>query len=133
MLDIVASCHCMQFQGKLTNQTRGNGKKPSFRPDFGPFGPNVGGQFFFFFFKNLASIVTRYHGRLSSCTISEKTNDLILRRLSNGRTDGRTDRRTDGRTVRRTDGPTDVSDLVGHGTTNVERPKSKSYFKGALP
>ena len=35
---------------------------------------------FFFFFKNLASSVTRYHGQLSSCTISEKTNDPILRK-----------------------------------------------------
>ena len=28
MLDIVASYHCMQFQGKLINQTWENGKKP---------------------------------------------------------------------------------------------------------
>ena len=39
MLDIVASYHCIQFQGKLINQE--NGKKPSFRPDFGAFGPNL--------------------------------------------------------------------------------------------
>ena len=37
-----------------------------------------------FFFKNLASLVTRYHGQLSSCT-TEKTNDPILRKLSDGR------------------------------------------------
>ena len=30
---------------------------------------------FFFFFKNLAPSVTRYHGLLLSCTISEKTNE----------------------------------------------------------
>ena len=36
MLDIVASYHCMQFQGKLKNQTWENGKKPSFGIDFGP-------------------------------------------------------------------------------------------------
>ena len=41
MLDIVASYHCMQLQGKLKNQTRENGKKTSFRPDFGPFGPKL--------------------------------------------------------------------------------------------
>ena len=46
------------------------------------------------FFKNLASSVTRYHGQLSKRTISGKTNDPILRKLI----DGRTDRRTDGRT-----------------------------------
>ena len=43
-----------------------------------------------FFFKNLASLVTKYHGQLSSCTISDKTNDPILKSLSS-------DRRTDGR------------------------------------
>ena len=46
------------------------------------------------FFKNLASSVTRCHGQLLSFTISEKTNDPILRKLSDGRTGGRTDRRT---------------------------------------
>ena len=48
-----------------------------------------------FFFKKLALSVTRYHGQLSSCTISENTNDPILRKISDGRTDGQT--RTDGR------------------------------------
>ena len=46
-------------------------------------------SFFFFFQKLLASSVTRYHGQLSSCTISEKTDNLILTKLSDGRTDGR--------------------------------------------
>ena len=41
-------------------------------------------------FNNLVSSVTRYHGQLSPCAISEKYNDLILRKLSDGRTDGRT-------------------------------------------
>ena len=43
------------------------------------------------FFKHLASPVTRYHGQLSSSTISEKTNDPILRKLKrqkDGQTDG---------------------------------------------
>ena len=44
MLDIVASYHCMQFRGKLINQTCENSKKPSFGPDFGPFGPNFSHQ-----------------------------------------------------------------------------------------
>ena len=92
MLDIVASYHYTQLQGKLMNQTDENGKKPlSFGSDFGTFGPNSGRQFFFFFKKNLAPSVTRYHGLLSSCTISEKTNDAILRKLSDGRTDRPTD------------------------------------------
>ena len=107
ILDIVASYHYMQFQGRIMNQTWENAKKPSFGPNFGPFGPNLGHQFFFF--KNLAA--TRYHGQLSSCTISEKTNDPILRKLSDGRTDGQTDRQTD------------ESDFTGRCPTNVERPK----------
>ena len=49
--------------------------------------------FFFFFFKTLTLSVTRYHCQLSSCTISEKTNDPILRKLSNGRTDQPTEGR----------------------------------------
>ena len=50
-----------------------NGKKSSFRPDIGP---NSGCQNFFFFIS-LPPSVTRYHGQLSLCTISEKTNDPI--------------------------------------------------------
>ena len=34
-----------------------------------------------FFFKNVASSVTRYHGQLSPCIISDKTDDAILRKL----------------------------------------------------
>ena len=51
----------------------------------------------FFFFKNLAWSVTRYHGQLSSCTISEETNDPILRKLV---MDGWTDGGTHGQTNR---------------------------------
>ena len=51
--------------------------------------------FAFFFSKNLASSVTRYHGQLSSCKISEKINDAIFRKLSDGQTDGQADRPTD--------------------------------------
>ena len=40
MFDTVVSYHCMQFQGKLIKQTEENVKKPSFMPDFGPFGPH---------------------------------------------------------------------------------------------
>ena len=47
MLGFNASYHCMQFQGKLINQPWENGRKPSFRPDFGPFWPKFGPQNFF--------------------------------------------------------------------------------------
>ena len=43
MLENAANYHCMLFQGgKKMNQTWENGKKPSFRSDFGPFWPKVG-------------------------------------------------------------------------------------------
>ena len=79
MLDIIASYHCMQFKVKFMIQTQENAKKIHFGPDLGPLGPNSGHQFFF---KNLTLSVTRYHGQLSSCKISEKTNDQILRKFS---------------------------------------------------
>ena len=64
-----------------------------------------------FFFKNLAFSVTRYHSQLSSCTISEKSNDPIERKLSDGQTD------------KQTDGETDESDFIGCCPTNIEHPK----------
>ena len=76
MLDIVASYHCMQFQENLMKQMSENGKRPSFKPNFAL---NSGHHFFL---KNLALSITRYHGQLSSCTISDKTKDPILRKLS---------------------------------------------------
>ena len=48
MLDIVASYHRIQFQGKIVIQTQENGKKPHFRPDLDPLGPNSGHQNFFY-------------------------------------------------------------------------------------
>ena len=67
-------------------------KKRSFGSDFGPFA-QIRAINFCFQNKNLALSVTGNHGQLSSCTISEKTNDPILRKLSDGRNKGRTDGR----------------------------------------
>ena len=116
------------------NQTWGKGKKTNFGPDVGPFGPNLGCQFFFFclffcFFvpprphpppqkKNLAPSDIRYHGQVSSCWISEKTNNLILRKLSDRR------RRPDWQT----NGQTGKSDFIGCCPTNVERPTTASHM-----
>ena len=55
----------------------------------------------------MTSSVTRYHEQLSSCTKSEKSNDPILTK----------------RMDERTDGQTDDSDFMGRCPTNVERPK----------
>ena len=48
------------------------------------------------FFKILAPSVTICHGQLSSCAISQKTNDPILRKIS----DRPRDRQADGQTDR---------------------------------
>ena len=74
-------------------------KETHFEHDLGHFGPNSGRQIFFNF---LASSVTRYHGQLSSCKISKKTNDPILKKFTDGGMDGRTDGRTDTQADRRT-------------------------------
>ena len=66
MLDIFASYHYMQFQGKLMNQILENGKKPSFGPDFGPFGPNLCQQFFFskiWSYQSLDTMASYHHDR----------------------------------------------------------------------
>ena len=39
MLWIIASCHCIELQGKLMNQSWENSQKPSFGPNFGTFWP----------------------------------------------------------------------------------------------
>ena len=58
MLDIAASDHRMQFQGKDVIQTQENGEKPHFGPDLNTLGRNLGHQFFF---KHLVSSVMRYN------------------------------------------------------------------------
>ena len=91
MLDVVESYYCMQFQRKLIKQTCENGKKPSL-------GPNLGRRNFFF---------SKTWPRQSlDVTISEKTNDPILKKLID----------------KRMDGQTDESDFIRRCPTNVECP-----------
>ena len=71
MLDIVASYHCMQFQGKLMKQTWENRKKSSFGTDFDPLTPkfdppppppNKKTQLFHVFYPHcMLDIVANYH------------------------------------------------------------------------
>ena len=46
MLDIVASYHHIQFQGKLMIQAQENDKKPHFESDLGFIGPKLEPSFF---------------------------------------------------------------------------------------
>ena len=85
-------------------QTQESGEKPHFGPNLGSLGPNSGPQFFF---KNLPLSVTRYHGQLPSCRISEKTNDPILRKFSDRQTGRQADRQAGRQAGRQTDGRTD--------------------------
>ena len=74
-----------------------------FRPAGTKFEPPI------FFFSNMASSVTRYYGQISSCTISEKTNDSIFGKFSERRTDKLIDRQKD------------ESNFIWRFPTNVDR------------
>ena len=65
-------------------QTQEKSKKLHFGPDLGPLVSNLDRQFQKKKKKILAASVTRYHDQLLSCTISEKANDPILRKLTDG-------------------------------------------------
>ena len=121
MLDIIADYHRMQFQEKLMFQTQENGKKPHFVSDLGPLDSKSDhhfSSFFFFFSRNLAFSVTRYHGQLSSCTISEK---IMIQSSETLVTGGQMNRRTDRKTAE--------SDFKGHCPTNVEHPtRNQCHF-----
>ena len=52
MLEIAASYHCMQFQGKPMNQTWENGRKSSVRLKFGPLRPKFSPKTFFVGFSS---------------------------------------------------------------------------------
>ena len=83
--------------------------------------PNSGYQFFLI--QKSDFVKTRYHGLLSSCRITEKTNGPILRKFSNRWTDRRTDE----------------SDLIGHCSTDVKCPitikkkKKKKFLRKEFP
>ena len=82
MLDIIASYHCMQFQRK-TNESK-MAKNLALGLILVHLAQTWAANFFF---KNLALSVTRYYSQLSSCTISEKNNDPVLTKFSDGQKD----------------------------------------------
>ena len=92
MLGIVASYHCKQSQGKHMIQTQENGEKPYFGSDLGPLRPHLGCQNIFseiWLHQSLDTMVSYHHVKYQ-----KKTNDPILKKFSDGRTDRQTNRRT---------------------------------------
>ena len=80
MLDIVASYHCMQLQGKLTNQIWENDEKPSFRNNSEPFRPDLSPNIFHEFnLYYMLEIVQSYY----SFAVSRKTNEPISTMVKN--------------------------------------------------
>ena len=77
--------------------------------------PNSGCKFFLI--QKSDFVKTRYHGLLSSCRITEKTNGPILRKFSN----------------RWTDRWTDESDLIGHCSTDVKCPITIKLLRKEFP
>ena len=60
---------------------KGNAEKPHFNPDLGLFGPNLGRNFFsffFLFFEVSFLLDVRHCPKLQSCVISRKVNDTIM-------------------------------------------------------
>ena len=95
---------------------------------FWPVGPRFRPPFFLFFFfpplKNLALSLTRYHGELLSCNISEKTNEPIFRKCSDWQTHWWMEGLMDGQM--------DDSDLIGLSPTNAECQTKYNIFQTVL-
>ena len=77
--------------------------------------------------KSVSQSVTRYYGHLSSCIISEKTNDSILRKLSDEQTDRWMEEQTRWQRDRGADGR---ERFHGCCPTNVDCP-IETFFKTA--
>ena len=86
--------HCLQFQGKLVNQTWENDKKPNFRSNFGLYFDH---QILFskISLRQSLDIMVSYHH-------VQYQKKLIIQSWENLMTDGQTDKRTDGQMDRQT-------------------------------
>ena len=113
MLDIIASYHRMQFQGKLKIQSQENGEKPHFGSNLGPSGPNSGHiLFFFFFFEiwppwSLDIMVSYHHVQYQEKLMIQSWENLVIDERMNRWTDGGTD---------------DQRRVIGRCQTNVTHP-----------
>ena len=114
MSHIVASYYCMQFQRKLIHQTWENDKKPSFGPNFGPFGTNSGLQNIFskiWLRQSLDIMVSYHHVQCHKNLMIQPWENLVMDRQPDGQTNkwiggqtnGWMDRQTDRRTDKRID------------------------------
>ena len=87
----------MEFQGNIIKKTWEYGKKLSFGPDFVTFGPILDPQKIFqnIWLNQSLDIMVSYH----HVQYQKKTNDPILRKLSDGQTHGQMDRQTGARVI----------------------------------
>ena len=96
MLDIVASYHWMQFQGKLMNQTWENGKKPTI---FGfDFGANLGHQNFvsnIWFYQSLDIMVWYHHVQYPKKLMIQSWGNLVTDRWTDRQREGKMNRWTE--------------------------------------
>ena len=81
----------------------------------------------------MARSVTTYLGQLSSCTISEKANDPVLRKVSDRRADRQTDRptnrQTDRQTNRQADRQTDIQTEKEKDRQHTDRQAHKPWIR----
>ena len=98
LLDLIHCCKLSLYAiSRKTNEPNlRKWQKTQFPAQFWPIWPKFGSPIFFFF-KNLASSVKRYHGQLWPCALLEKT---MIQSSENVVTrDGQMDRKTDGQVI----------------------------------
>ena len=90
LLDVIHCCKLSLYamKRKTNKQTWKNGKKSSFGPDFGLFGPNSSYQFFFFFsriwlFQSLDIIVSYHHVQYQKNLMIQSRENLVTDRQTN--------------------------------------------------
>ena len=89
LLDVIHCCKLSLYamKRKTNKQTWKNGKKSSFGPDFGLFGPNSSYQFFFFsriwLFQSLDIIVSYHHVQYQKNLMIQSRENLVTDRQTN--------------------------------------------------
>ena len=88
LLDVIHCCKLSLYamKRKTNKQTWKNGKKSSFGPDFGLFGPNSTYQFFFsriWLFQSLDIIVSYHHVQYQKNLMIQSRENLVTDRQTN--------------------------------------------------